>query len=168
MKNEAYRKARAAFELLGVTNFKDLSIAYSAADQELMKKGIWYHKGNSVPNLVKTLIENIDPEELDEKDKQWWREIMWFWYHHAISSALRMSGDRMIAQILAQTFATRALEFQDADHPNKITRLLYLLVHGQVREAEEWWGRYPSKDEVEHETGLELIEDTKNDRLFPK
>jgi hypothetical protein len=95
MKNEAYRKARAAFELLGVTNFKDLSIAYSAADQELMKKGIWYHKGNSVPNLVKTLIENIDPEELDEKDKQWWREIMWFWYHHAISSALRMSGDRI-------------------------------------------------------------------------
>ncbi len=167
MENNADQKAQEVFALLGVTNFLELSRAYSREDQILMKNGTWNIQNPlQITNLVKSLLEEMDPDELSEDDREWRREILWHWYHHAISHAMRNVKDRTFAKILAQAFATHALELQGENHPNKITRLLYHLVHDEIERAEAWWTLHPSTDEVEHKSGLDLIEDAKASRLF--
>ena len=129
-------KVQRAFTLLGVTNFRDLSLAYTREDQKLMKvQDAWDDKDPTlITNQAKSILEGIDPSGLDEYDRVWWREIIWFWYHHAISCAVWKHKDRA----LAQQYADKAREIQGSlGHPNRITELLRLLVHNEVEEARD-------------------------------
>lgn len=148
------------FTLLGVQTFHELSLAYSREDQKLMKSREWDPKNPLlITNRVKTILEQIDPNNLGEDDREWRSEILWFWYHHAVSCTSWVT-DRS----LAQAYATKALTLQEEcqpkgfGQPNRITRLLWLLVHDRVDEAKEWMvNKPPGADEVEHKNGLELI-----------
>ena len=99
---------------------------------------------------MKAILEQIDSSELNDSDRMWRNEILWFWYHHAVSC------ERKRAQ--AQAYAAKALKLQGDDHPNRITKLLWLLTHDKMDEAKQWMAEAPAEaDEVEHQTGLDTI-----------
>lgn len=162
MKGSTSHLVHEVFGLLGVDNFKDLSLAYSREDQKLMKSGEWDPQNPAlITNRVKKLLEQIDPNDLSENDRSWYFEVLWFWYHHATSCTSWITN-----RPLAQAYATKALALQEKCQPegfcqpNRITRLLWLLVHDRVDEAREWMAQKPvGADEVEHKNGLELIEE---------
>jgi hypothetical protein len=126
-------RIKRAFDLFGILDFYSLAFAYTVEDQKLMKTDAWDDENPIlITNRVRHILEGIDPMALDEKDRVWWREIMWFWYHHAISCAIWKRKDRA----LAQRYADKAREIQgDLGHPNRITEVLRLLVHDKVGDA---------------------------------
>ena len=159
-----------AFTLLGVENFFALSRAYTREDQKLMKNQGWdANNPDLITNKVKTILEQIDPNDLDEADREWHSEILWFWYHHAVSYAIWRARDRA----LAQTYADKALALQtecqppEQGQPNWLTRLLWLLVHDKVVEAKKWMAEMPADaDGVERANGFELISEYERGGFF--
>ncbi len=143
-----------AYEIVGATNPAELSRLYTAEDQRLMKSSEWdYENPDLLTNKIKDILEPLDPRNLNDFENDIRGEILWFWYHHAISSAIWRQKDKE----KAKEFAKKALEFQSEDHPNKITNLLYLLVHDQLAKAKDWAGAITK--EPEKTTSNELIEE---------
>ena len=142
-----------AYLLLGARTPLELSNLYSAEDQKLMKTRLWdYMNPDLVVNKIKEILDSVDSRLLTEDEKEWTQEIVWFWYHHAISCAVSRYKDK----VAAQEYATKALEIQPEDHPNEITKLLYLLVNDRLEEAEKHASSIV--DVVEKETGASLLE----------
>jgi len=154
---------REVYLLLGAATPLELSNLYTEEDQKLMKSGSWdYDNPGLITNKVKDLLETADTELLTEEEKEWRQEILWFWHHHAISCAVWRHQDKA----KAQEYAVKALEYQPEDHPNKITRLLALLIESKVQEAEEWAAGIT--EEPEKSTAMELLEDYKEKPFFNK
>ncbi len=151
---------RELFTLFKVDSFYDLSRAYTREDQKLMKRGKWDPNNLAlITNRAKILLEWIDPSDLNETDRSWRKEILWFWYHHATSHTR--------SRIEAQFYADQALELQGLDHPNRITRLLWFLAHDRVAVAERWMReRPPGADPIEHQNGLALIDEYKKRKFW--
>lgn len=144
-----------AYELLDASNPLDLNLKYVEVEQVHFKDGTWdYDDETLLFNKVKNCIEVVGLENLRGEEEEWAREILWFWYHHAISYAF--SKDRKQAQL----FAERALQLQDENHPNQITRLLYYLVHNDVEGAESWWS--VMNENEDKQVARELIDEYKN------
>ena len=152
---------KAAYTLLGTQSPLELSNLYSAEDQKLMSAGEWdYNNPNLVVNKVKTILEAVNPNNLSEDENEWRQEILWFWYHHAISCAIWRYNDRVAAQL----YSEQALQHQPEHHPNKITRLLYYLTRDEVQEAEQW--ATTIAEEPEKTTSGQLLEDYKAGHFF--
>lgn len=151
-----------AFALFGVKTFFELARAYTAVDQIYMKGQRWDAFDPSLmTNKAKSVLEQIDPVDLEEHDREWHQEILWFWYHHAISYAIWKAKDRH----LAQTYADSALKLHS--NTNRITKLLWFLVYDKVAEAREWMNTAPiDADEVEHANGLDLIIEYERGEFF--
>ncbi len=164
MKEATAEKVHEAFDLLHVDNFFALSRAYTREDQKLMKKGKWdASRPSLLTNKVKSILEKIDPHDLSNDDRQWHAEIMWFWYHHAISFAIWKAKDR----IAAKEYAQKALDWQGDNHPNRLTKLLWFLVHDELGKAKKWMKVRPDHaDKVEHKNGLELIAQYEAGKFF--
>ena len=146
---------REAYEMLGAHTPLELSNLYSERDQELMESRLWdYENPELITNKIKNVLEQIDPASLTEDEKEWRQEIVWFWYHHAISCAIWRYKDKE----MAQRYATKALEIQPQGHPNKITRLLFYLAHDRLEDANAWVATLDSDDE-ELDTAESLIRD---------
>lgn len=95
-----------AYESLGATSPIDLHKKYVENDQIYFKSSKWdYNNPDLLFNKVKVLIESVGLENLKGEEEMWVREILWFWYHHAISAARIMYPN----QELAQAFARKAL-----------------------------------------------------------
>lgn len=145
-----------AYLLLGAHTPLELSNLYTAEDQKLMRSGEWdYDNVDLIVNKAKEIIEGVDPGLLTEDESDWRKEILWFWYHHAMSCAIWRYKDKEAARV----FAKKALEYQGEGHPNKITKLLDLLVNDQLEEAEAWVKTI--KEESEKSTAEKLIEEYK-------
>lgn len=152
-----------AFSILGVQSFYDLSLAYTREDQQVFVGGTntWNPRNPDILiNRIKSILETIDPSELNEEDAMWRAEILWFWYHHGISWAIWKDKDKVIAQV----YAEEALVLQSENHPNRITKLLWFLVHDKLAEARKWIEEKP--DHPEHQTGLELIREFEEGLFF--
>ncbi|MDB5237395.1 MAG: hypothetical protein JWL88_497 [Parcubacteria group bacterium] len=126
------------YSLLGVSSPSALIHAFIAEDQRLMTSQTWDYKNTDlVINKVKEIVEQIiesgftTRNKLEDDDL---RDILWFWYHHAIGYAIWSYKDKNAAQV----FSIKALKYQISDNPNKITRLLYLLVHEKEHEVDEY------------------------------
>jgi hypothetical protein len=144
---------REAYILLEAKTPLELSNLYSAEDQRLMKSHKWDYKNpDLLTNKIKDILESVEPQSLTEEELEWRNEILWFWYHHAISTAVALHKD----VDAAKDFAYKALEYQSEGHPNKITRLLLLLLEDKLEEAEEWV-KTIDPDSVEVETAQYLI-----------
>ena len=103
--------AKEAYVLLRAKTPLELSNLYSAEDQRLMLVGSWdYANEQSVVNKVKNILEPIDPFTLNADEREWRQEILWFWYHHAISCAIWRYKDKAAARI----YAAKALEYQSS------------------------------------------------------
>jgi hypothetical protein len=150
-----------AYHLLSAQTPLELSRAYDSIDQQLMKTGSWDYANPELPvNKVKEILERASVGQLTDDEKEWRQEILWFWYHHAISSAIWLHKDRE----KAKEFAAQALDYQSEENPNKITRLLFLLVNDRLADAEAWAGSIV--DEGEHETAAETIGEYKEGKFF--
>ena len=150
-----------AYVLLGAKTPLELNTLYGVEDQKLMKSREWdYSNKDIVINKVKEIIEATDPTILSEDEREWGQEILWFWYHHAISCAISRYRDKEAAL----KYVTKALENQSADHPNKITKLLDYLLNDKLEEAERWAETIP--DEVEKETADHTIQDYKDGKFI--
>lgn len=152
-----------AYILLNANDPLELSNQYNAEDQQLFKAGKWdYQNKDLLINKVKTILENIDQSKLFEEEKFWVSQILWFWHHHAISAAIWMHKDKLAARKFAQQ--AMAYQHQIMPHPNKITKLLYLLVNDKLDEAEKWGATI--SQEPERSTALEIISDYKQGLIF--
>ena len=152
-----------AYLLLVAKTPLELNRLYVVEDQKFMKSGTWdYDNPELVVNKIKDILESVGLENIpeDDREREWAQEILWFWYHHAISCAVGRYKDKAKAQM----YAAKALEIQPEDHPNKITRLLSLLVNNKLEEAEEWLAAI--NEDPEKTTGKELLENYKEGKFF--
>ena len=131
----------------------ELFARYLELDQLLMHSQGWDYKNEGLEtNKIHTMLKRIDRSLIeDEFERGRARELLWLWNHHAISCALWRYGDRAAAL----EYAKEALSLQSPDHPNKITRLLYLLIRGDIDSAREHVGTIESP--VEQETAGQLM-----------
>ena len=149
------------YALVGVQDIKALNNAYVREDQRLFKSGEWdYDNPELLTNRIKKALEEVDPRPLPLYERSWRREILWFWYHHAISCAIWRYKDREMAKV----YAAEAIVCQGRNHPNQITRLLFLLVNDRVEEARAWAAQIG--DSVEQKTADELFLDYVSGRFF--
>ncbi len=124
-----------AYVLLGASDPRGLSDRYLEEDQKIVTSRISdYHDRKLITNKVKNILERIDTHTLSSNEQHERRLIMWLWYHHAISYAVWGYKDKR----RAQKYSSLALKYQPRNHPNKITRLLYLLVRNRFSEAKRW------------------------------
>ena len=116
---------------------KSLHNIYVRSDRKLFPTGKFnYDDSRLLVNRIKRALEVLPDEHFSgERDFEWKREILWYWYHHAISVAVFCRGDLFQARL----FADLALWFQGRNPSNKITRLLWHLVHGRVKQAKRWF-----------------------------
>ncbi|MBI5400979.1 MAG: hypothetical protein HZB12_02600 [Candidatus Yonathbacteria bacterium] len=105
-------------------------------------------------------MESIDPLTLMENERGWVQEILWFWYHHAISCAIWRYKDKEVAGV----YAIKALENQSKDHPNEITKLFNFLVNDKLEEAEKLTEII--KEEPEKSTAVYLVKEYTEGRFF--
>lgn len=153
---------RTAYGLLNATSPQELRTFYDDEDQRLMHSHAWdYGNSNLVLNRVKEVLESADPSALIDEEREARSEILWFWYHHAISAALWRYRDVEAAK----TYATKALEYQSDDHPNKITRLLHFLVNEKPEEAKRWAAGIT--DEGEASTAQSLLKQYEEGTFLP-
>ncbi|MEK7099428.1 MAG: hypothetical protein AAB916_02830 [Patescibacteria group bacterium] len=146
--------AQEAFDLFGVNSFRALHDAYMQKDQDKFLFNTWcYDDPTDILVQTREALEAIDPGVLDEDDRMWWYEIIWFWYHHAISASIRK-----LDKARARYFACMALAYQDPNHPNRITRLLWHLVYDRLAEARRFVYECQRLG-PDHETEVELLED---------
>lgn len=151
-----------AYVLTGVRNPQALYDAYVAIEQPLFIAGVWdYNDPTQLHNQIKQELEEIDPDTLNEAEREQRQRILWFWHHHAISCAIWIKQDR----VAARAHATIALSYQDDDDPNQITRLLYFLVHDQLAEAEAWVEQMTDVEDRE-ETARPLLQEYKSGEFF--
>ncbi len=152
---------REVYVLLNARTPLELNNLYTAEDQKLMTSHEWnYRNPELVVNKVKDILEATDPNTLNQNEQEWRHEILWFWYHHAISCAIWRYKDKNAAQ----TYATKALEYQSEEHPNKITQLFYFLVNDNLDEAERWASAI--EEDPEKTTAAELVDEYKKGSFF--
>ena len=145
------------YELLGANTPLGLHNKYVEEEQKLFISHEWdYDNPEQIQNKVKDALEAVKPSLLTEEEQEWRQEILWFWYHHAISCAI-WKKDRE----KAIEYSEKALSLQDKDHPNKITRILNLLVNEKLDEAEQ----FLKTIETDRDTVEALIESYKNGKL---
>lgn len=145
---------REAYVLLGAGNPLELSTLYDKADQELWGSDMWDCDDETlITNQVKNILESCDVKTLTEDEKEWRSEILWFWYHHATSYTTWKLKDKKRATF----FVSKALEYQSEDHPNKITKLLSLLLNGKLEEARKFADKIT--EEPEKTTSVKVIRD---------
>ena len=119
----------------GAGSVFELNRIFSRAEQPLFVNGGWnYNNSCLLFNKIKSALERLPDDCFKGDDLVWKRETLWLWYHHAISIAI---GHREIKA--ARRFANTAIALQERGHPNKITRLLWHLVHGRIRQAKRWF-----------------------------
>ena len=150
---------REAYGLLGATTPLELSNLYSKQENPSFISQEWdYDNPDQIQNKVKCILENVDESELTEDEREWREEILWFWYHHAISCAnWKKDKEKM------KEFSQKALEYQ-GNNPNILTRTMFLLAHDNIEEAEEWVQSKEGDDD--HKTALEFIENYKKFGFF--
>ncbi len=149
-----------AYRLMRTRKIHTFFKAYMKEDQRLMHGQKWdYDNPLLLTNQVKEILSEIDLNTLNEEEHWRCKEILWFWHHHAISSAIWRQKSRTDAIF----HANEALRYQDEGHPNKITRLLHLLIHDKLEEAEKWAEQI---HEDEQEATEMLFEEYRAGRFF--
>lgn len=133
----------------------ELDDVYLQEDQRLMYALEWdYDNPSQVPNIIKDAIEKVGLENIpDKKERKWIQQIVWLWYHHAFSCAIYQYKDRK----KALKYSRLALRYQPKNHPNKITKLMYLLLRDKGKEAREWQKKIQL--EPEKSTAVSCFED---------
>ena len=139
------------YRLLDAKTPLELSNKYTASEQPAFKDRTWnYNDPEQIQNVVKDILEAVDENTLDEDERFWRNQILWFWYHHAISAAGWMKDKEKQKQ-----FSEIAVSFGE-EHINILTKVMHLLLHDRVEEAEEW--SKSNQDDPDYETAIEMLD----------
>ncbi len=150
-----------AYLLLGTSSPHELYKKYLIEDQKIVtSKSSDYHDPKLITNKIKEVIEKADSKKLSKEERECRLDILWLWYHHAISYAIWGYKDKKCAE----EYALQALKYQPKDNPNKITRLLYLLICDQLLDAEKWVKTI--NENPERTTALDLLKFYKDGGFF--
>src|SRR5271166_6422555 len=91
-----------AYALVGARDIVELSEIYDREDQRLFKSGQWdYDNPDLLTNRIKAILAGVNPTKLTETEREWRQEMLWFWYHHAISCAIWKKKDKEKAKLYA-------------------------------------------------------------------
>ena len=149
-----------AYRVAGVEDIRAFFDTYMEEDQRLMHSHQWdYENPLLLTNQVKEILSKIDLDTLNEEEHWRCNEILYWWHHHAISSAIWRQKSR--ADAIFHT--NEALRYRGEEHPNKITRLFYFLIHDKLEEAEAW-AKQVHKDE--REAAEWMLQEYKAGRFF--
>ncbi len=152
---------RDAYRLVGAKTPLELHERSTTEDQKLMAQRAWdYNNQELLNNKIKVILEVADVSNLTDDEKEWRDEMLWLWNHHAIICAIWRYKD----QRAAQEYSARALEYQAPGHPNKITRLFYLLTRDLLEDAEAWSKEIT--DEPEKGTAAYLLDNYRNGGFY--
>ena len=131
--------------ILEVSSMLELRHRFLLEDQRLMEKKAWTPDDSTLfINRVKIALEALDPATLDDVAFQNWRQMLWLWNHRAVSFAVFTLRDKM----RAKEYAARAMIDHGGRNPNRITRLWFHLLYGQMKEARDWAGTITSPKEI--------------------
>lgn len=151
-----------AYLLLNVNNPAELFNTYLIEDQKIITSKISdYHDPKLITNKVRSILEKVDARKITKEEQHELRLILWLWYHHAISYAVWGYKDKR----RAQKYSSLALKYHPTNHPNKITRLLYLLVRDRFAEANTW-AKTIKKENLGRTTAFKLLKFYKKGGFF--
>ena len=146
----------------GVASVIGLETMCQNVDQERMKSGMWDYKNTTSLNtrIVRDL-ERVTRSDLTEDERWRVEQMIWMWYHHAVSCAIYKYKDREAAL----GFVRKALEYQKRipNHPNKITSLFLLLLNGKIRKA---WESMKRMGRIERNTAQDIISEWEKQSPF--
>lgn len=109
-------------------------------DQKAIKEGFFNEKDpNLLNNRIKEKLLKLNLRELEKQEKELVQSILWLWYHHATTIAIWKDKDLSKAKKLCK----KAMKYLYPNHPNKITPMIEMLLHGKIEEAKKW-----NKEEV--------------------
>jgi hypothetical protein len=87
-----------------------------------------------VQNKIKDALLLINLSKLPVDERRVVQNTLWLWYHHAATIAVWKKHDILLARHYCDT----ALEYLYPEHPNKITPMLCMLLHGNEKTASQW------------------------------
>ena len=124
------------------------------SDQRRMRSLKWDYTKDSLDTRIVFDLVQVPQTELTPDENWRVNQMIWLWYHHAVSCAISRHKDRK----KALEFVNKALEYQARikDHPNKITPLFKLLLLGKLDEAKNF-AKEP--DFADRDLAKDLIED---------
>lgn len=136
----------------GVNTVIELETMCCNADQFRMRERAWDYNFYSLDTEIVTDLKRIPRAELTPDELWRVEQRIWMWYHHAVSCAIYKYKDKWKALY----YVRKALCYQARipNHPNKITKLFFLLLKGRWTKAKELVGVMCG---VERKTALELI-----------
>ena len=98
-----------AYLLLKVNSPFELSKKYTEEDQKIMHAKLWDYKNHElIINKIQIILETADSSNLSAEENYCKSNILWFWYHHAISSAIWRYSDKE----KAKEFFLKAVELK--------------------------------------------------------
>ncbi len=148
------------YERMGAKTPSELSQKYAEEDTLLMSGKAWDHKNSGLAvNQVKVILEKADTAQMTKEEKEWRKEVLWSWNHHAVGCAISRYGD--VGE--AKKFAKKALENHPDGYYEKIGSLIDLLIDGDAQAAENWM--MDVSDEEVRKTAKKLIKDFKEGKF---
>ncbi len=142
------------FKEFGVKDMYELDRSNLEYDQKVIKENLFDENDpDLLNNRIKDRLLDIDLNELEKYERQIIQGILWLWYHHATTVAIWRDKDLSKARSLCK----KAIDNLYPEHPNKITPMIHLLLHGKIEEARRW--KEEEVEEVEKEYALYLLEE---------
>jgi hypothetical protein len=145
-----------------VSSVTTLEIICHDVDQERMKSKVWDYKNTtSLDTRIVRDLERVTRSDLTEDERWRVEQMIWMWYHHAVSCAIYKYRDREAALC----FVHKALEHQSRipNHPNKITSLFLFLLNGKLKKARESMKRM---SRIERNTAQDIISEWEKQSPF--
>lgn len=119
----------------GVADVYELAALHLKHDQEsIHSENADIDNPSLTQNKIKDVLLSINLEDLPDDEQRVVKNILWLWHHHAATIAVWQRHDLP----LAKTYCDTALHYLYPEHPNKITPMLCMLLHGNTEEAREW------------------------------
>ena len=119
----------------GVSDVYELAQLHLKHDQESVQQEVYDLEDLSfTQNKIKEALLKIDIAMLETREQRVVKSILWLWYHHATTIAVWQKNDIQ----LAIHYCDLALSYLYPEHPNKITPMLYMLLHNRLRHAQRW------------------------------
>lgn len=134
-KTAAHKQLDRVCKDFGVEDVYELAELYRQRDQENILNQIYDITNDSlVHNAIKNALLSIGLSDLPDDEQKMVKDILWLWFHHAATIALWQQHDLL----LARTYCDTALLYLYPEHPNRITPMLGMLLHGDIDGAKKW------------------------------
>lgn len=138
-------------ESVGEISVDHIYDIFKNIDQELMESGEWDYdvdeglsekeknlseeelKAKKLKEVVKK-IEKLDFGHFSSEEVDYFKKVLWLWYHHATNKALLSHQDEQ----KAEEFVEKTIDYQPESSDNEVTKFYSFLVKKGVDKAQEF------------------------------